>query len=150
MKNLKITIFALVCAVAGASSYAMDTQSNAEKPYTTCSLGEKYSEPYMALCEHKRDIIVDGKTVGFIQYSDYRNGKKFERFIEDFRIVYPYGYLRGRGIGTLCMEQFLQDAKNDRVTFISLSSMPQAATFYTKFGFKTTIKGSLYMEKKIT
>jgi GNAT superfamily N-acetyltransferase len=147
MNRLKTVIFSVFCATAGVSLYGMDKPT---KPYTTCTLGATYSDSYMALCEHKRDIIVDGKVIGYIQYSDYREDHEFERFIEDFRIHHTYSNLRGCGIGTLCLEQFLHDAKKDNVTFLSLNAIPRAASLYTRFGFKPTIQDNLYMEKKIT
>ncbi len=147
MKNLKTAIFALLCALMGVSSYGMNTPSDANtKPYTTCRLGESYSDDHMGLYEYKRDIITDDKIIGYIQYSDSRNDNGLERFIENFTI---HAHLRGCGIGTLCMKLFLNDAKKDQVNVVSLSSMPRAESLYTRLGFRRPAYYSPYMQKKI-
>jgi GNAT superfamily N-acetyltransferase len=150
MKNLKITIFAALSVLAGASSYAMDTKPAEIAPQNTelnCSLGTPYTAPYHYTRNCLRqDLKQNNTSVGYIRYIDsYENGAAYRRVDS----LFVQENMRKTGIGSECMRQFIEQSQRQGIHTIELQTLGHLIHFYERLGFKEVSEDGIYsnMEK---
>ena len=59
-------------------------------------------------------------SIGFIQYSDWETKDGVDRYIAGFDINED---MRGKGIGTQCMQQFIEQSKAEGVNILTLNAV---------------------------
>lgn len=149
MKNLKIIMFALLCALTRASSYAMDSQSDENtqpKTQHNYSLGTTCID-YNSNCL-RQDIQLNNTPVGHIAYIDkYENGVTY-RYIESLLV---HENMRKKGIGSECMRQFIDQSQRQGIHTLQLQTLGHLIHFYERLGFKEVSDDYIFsnMEKRL-
>jgi len=116
---------------------------------TIVSLSAAYrNDDWMPRTDRKQDICLNNQPIGLMYYTDSKDEKGcIERCLKSFRIENES--LRDQGIGTQCMQQFIQQAQDQKVTEITLFATPRTKTFYERLGFQCTNDKTLLMIKTL-
>lgn len=143
MKNLKIIIFAALCALTGITAYAMDAKKTTI-PSTNYVLGpvlyvnQTWNDGLDSIYILKQyirpqDSHPTDTPTGLICYHDICMKGIPTRYIRDFEI-YDQN-MRRQGIGTNCLQQFIEQAKREGIQRITLTSTNRAIPLYRRVGF---------------
>lgn len=114
-------------------------------------VGDYYSlsPVYKQSSENRMQYLqVNQEQIGSILYDDsYQNGI-VSRYISYLKI--DNANMRGHGIGTQCMHQFIKQSEDEGVNTLKLISGPKAVSFYENLHFKADREPySLIMKKEL-
>jgi GNAT superfamily N-acetyltransferase len=104
-------------------------------PTITYSLGAPYFEYWMPRTDRKQRIYINNIPIGALDYSDSTDDHGLNRCLKSFRIEDDYANLRGMGIGSACLQQFINEARAQKVANITLFATPKSFSLYKKCNF---------------
>lgn len=139
MKNLKIVIVGLILGLPGSAIRGMESAQISQ-----CSLGsvefrnvsegqvELYNIPANSN-EISQSLSLDGKPIGFLDYVDLIQDGTCSRILT--HIIIFDNPLRGRGLGSGALRQFIEQSRDEGITKIRLQGYGRAEQWYQRFGF---------------
>jgi|GEM_PF-2714543 ribosomal protein S18 acetylase RimI-like enzyme len=106
-----------------------------DKPLTAATCPSKITPSNLSLGAYRalnadQHCFYQGKVIGQITYTN--NPFDGSRSVLTFNMHEP---IRNQGFGTICMQHFIAQSKEEKITSLNVESVWQAVPFYRRLGF---------------